>query len=86
VNRIKKLTLAGLVALAFAASAIAGAAPAQLAGDPSQWGREAKVNEYEGQHREAKVNEYEGQHREAKVNEYEGQHRVALNFAKIEIN
>lgn len=35
-TRIKKLTLAALVGLAVAASTIASAAPAQVAGDPSQ--------------------------------------------------
>jgi hypothetical protein len=94
--RIRKAALAALVALTLAAGAYAPTR--QLAGDPSQWGRAAKVNEYEGQHRitgdpsqwevakkgSFDITELDGES-VAKVNEYEGQHRIALNFSKIKI-
>jgi hypothetical protein len=58
---MKHRLLAPVLAAAPALTALAGISSA-AAGDPSQWGTLAKVNEYEGQHRLAKVNEYEGQH------------------------
>ena len=54
-TRLKKLSLAALVALGLAAGAFSATPAAKMAGDPSQWlhsvEQVAKVNEYEGQHR-----------------------------------
>lgn len=52
-TNLKKLAFAAIVALALVGGAVASGPARQLAGDPSQWRPEAKVNEYEGQHRVA---------------------------------
>ena len=73
-NRVQKLALAALTALALTASAVAANSAAELAGDPSQWGieRVAKKGSFDITSSEDGAAEVA-----RKVNEYEGQHRVA---------
>jgi hypothetical protein len=72
-TRVKKLTLAALMALALTAGAVAAPSTVELAGDPSQWGIDsvAKKGSFDSTPSE------DGAAQVAKVNEYEGQHRVA---------
>ena len=75
-KNLKKKLILGVAGGLMILSAVAGVVTVTGNGPLNT---QAKVNEYEGQHRVAKVNEYEGQHRAValltrKVNEYEGQH------------